>query len=48
MADLKFIKAGSLDDPSWVEVVSSFWENSALPWSPVDADVPALPGNPEA
>jgi hypothetical protein len=48
MADLKFVKAGSLDDSSWVEIVSSFWETSARPWSPIDANVPAVPGNPEA
>jgi len=48
MADLKFIKAGSLDDSSWVEVVSSFWKDSARPWGPVDSAVPALPGNPQA
>ncbi len=48
MADLKFVKAGSLDDSSWVEIVSSFWQASARPWSPIAADVPAVPGNPEA
>ena len=48
MADLKFVKAGSLDDSSWVEIVSSFWRASAAPWSPVAADIPSVPGNPEA
>ena len=44
---LKFIKAGSLDDSSWVEITSSYWETSAKTWSPVDSALPAFRGNPE-
>jgi len=44
---LKFIKAGSLDDSSWVEITSSYWEISAKSWSPVDSALPAFSGNPE-
>lgn len=45
---LRFIKAGSLDDSSWVEVSSSFWSHSARDWSPVDAGIPSFEGNPPA
>lgn len=48
MPALRFIKAGSLDDPSWVEVGSSFWSCSAHGWSPVDGRVPSFEGNPPA
>ena len=46
MPDLRFIKAGSLDDSSWVEIDSSFWSETAEPWSPVDNDHSAFPRNP--
>lgn len=48
LPDLKFIKAGSLDDPSWVGISSSYWEQSAHAWSPVDASLPSYPANPVA
>ena len=31
---LAFIKAGSLDDASWVEPAVEAWTRSAQPWSP--------------
>lgn len=43
---MRFVKAGSLDDSSWVEIESSFWSCTAQPWSPVDADHPAFEKNP--
>jgi hypothetical protein len=43
---IRFIKAGALDDSSWVQVSSSFWADSARPWSPVDAACQAFPRNP--
>ncbi|MCC5884943.1 MAG: GFA family protein [Gammaproteobacteria bacterium] len=45
---VKFIKAGSLDDPSWVAAQSSYWNRSAVDWSPVDPRIPSFPGNPPA
>ena len=45
--EVRFIKAGSLDDPRWVVPELSFWSDSAHDWSPVDADLPSFPGNPE-
>lgn len=44
---MKFIKAGSLDDSSWVTITSSYWDTSAQPWSPVDSSLPSFAGNPE-
>lgn len=44
---LRIIKAGSLNDSSWVTVHSSFWADSATGWSPVDAGCPSVPQNPD-
>ena len=44
--DLRFIKAGSLDDPSWVRTEASYWKVSAQPWDPVNADIPSFEKNP--
>lgn len=43
---LRFIKAGTLEDSSWVKIESSFWSNSAQPWSPVDTSAHAFEKNP--
>ena len=43
---VRFVKAGSLDDPSWVRVESSFWSGSAHHWDQVDGGLPSFPGNP--
>ena len=32
--ELAFIKAGTLDDPSWIEPAVEAWTTSAQPWSP--------------
>jgi hypothetical protein len=32
--ELALIKAGSLDDASWLEPAMEWWTNSAQPWSP--------------
>ncbi|AQQ68131.1 aldehyde-activating protein [Microbulbifer agarilyticus] len=42
-----FIKAGSLDDSSWVQVGTSCWSSSAAHWSPVDSELPAFEKNPD-
>jgi hypothetical protein len=47
MPDIRFVKAGTLEDSSWVSVDSSFWRCSAEPWSPVDESAPAFEKNPE-
>lgn len=41
-----FVKAGTLDDSSWVETVSSFWGASAQPWAPADTSKTVHEGNP--
>jgi hypothetical protein len=38
MPDLAFIKAGTLEDTSWLQPTLEVWARSAQPW------VPALPG----
>ena len=43
---LRIIKAGSLQDSSWLTIDSSFWSDSAKPWSPVDIDYPWSDKNP--
>ena len=44
---LRFIKAGSLDDSSWVSVSASYWTGSAQPWAPADESTHCFVGNPE-
>ena len=42
----KFIKAGSLDDSSWIEINSSFWSDSVVSWSPLDSEKDSFKQNP--
>ncbi|MFL2843734.1 MAG: GFA family protein [Alphaproteobacteria bacterium] len=44
--DLRFIKAGSLDDSSWINIESSFWSISANKWDPVNENIPCFEQNP--
>ncbi len=46
MPGVHFVKAGSLDDPSWVTPQSSFWTKSAQPWARPAADLPGHEANP--
>jgi hypothetical protein len=46
MAAIRFVKAGTLEDSSWVTIDSSYWSCSAQPWSPVDSSLPAFDKNP--
>ena len=46
MKEIKFIKAGSLDDSSWIKVKSSFWNTTAESWSPVDDEIDSFTHNP--
>ncbi len=34
LPEMAFVKAGSLDDASWVEPGVEVWTSSALPWAP--------------
>jgi hypothetical protein len=40
------IKAGSLDDPSWLRPAMEIWTDSAQPWSPHGEGLPRVPKNP--
>ena len=44
--DLEWIKAGTLDDKSWLQPQVHWWSDSAQPWVKIDEDVPAFAGNP--
>ena len=44
--NLKFIKAGSLDDSSWLKIESSFWSVSACNWDPISESLPSFEKNP--
>ena len=44
--DLIFVKATSLDDPSWVKPAASCWTSKAQPWAPIPHDTPAFAKNP--
>ena len=46
MPNLRFIKAGTLSDSSWVTIESSFWSDTAEQWSPVDSASQAFGKNP--
>ena len=43
--DIKFIKAGSLDDSSWLKIESNFWSDTANHWDPVDEKLPTFEKN---
>ncbi|MEQ8798598.1 MAG: GFA family protein [Salinisphaeraceae bacterium] len=43
---MAFVKAGTLDDPAWVEPTQALWCDSALPSARLADDITRLPGNP--
>ena len=47
MPGLRMIKAGTLDDGTWLKVQSSCWGVTAQPWAPVDEDGAVFERNPE-
>lgn len=47
--DLDWLKAGTLDDPSWLKPEAVFWCDSAQPWMQFPDALPKFPkGPPEA
>jgi hypothetical protein len=46
MPGFRFVKAGSLDDASWLEPASVFWGDSAQPWAPPIEGIPVDAQNP--
>jgi len=43
---MKFIKAGTLDDSSWLTIASNFWGSTANTWSPADDEIQTFTHNP--
>lgn len=46
MPDLEFIKAGTLDDRSWLEPTLEVWCEAALPWVKIEATTQKTDRNP--
>ena len=44
--DMDFLKAGTLDDTSWLKPQMQFWCDSAQPWLQLDPQIEQLPQNP--
>lgn len=44
--DLWFVKAGTLDDTSWLEPQIQFWADSKQDWYDLGDKIPAIGGNP--
>lgn len=44
--DLIFVKAGSLDDSSWLSPALNCWTSRKEPWMPIAADIQNYPENP--
>ena len=47
MQGIRLIKAGSLDDSSWLKIDSNFWSSTAREWSPVDETLHSFIKNPQ-
>jgi len=45
---LAFLMAGTLDDPTWVKPGLEIWCDSKLSWATLPADIPKIPGQPQA
>ena len=47
LPELTFVKAGSLDDASWLEPAVEVWTSSAQPWSPHFANATQMERGPQ-
>ena len=47
MQGIRLIKAGSLDDSSWLKIDSNFWSSTSREWSPVDETLHSFIKNPQ-
>jgi hypothetical protein len=45
-AHLIFVRAGALDDPEQARPVMTIWTSAAPTWACINADLPAIPGQP--
>ena len=43
---LVFLKAGTLDDPSWLQPNAHIWCAEKQPWVPIESGAARFPGNP--
>ena len=46
MPGMIFLKAGTLDDTSWLRPELNMWCDTAQPWVSIDQELPVFPGNP--
>lgn len=46
-SDVEFIKAGTLDDPSWLKPEAAYWGDREQAWLKVPAQWPTFAQNPE-
>jgi hypothetical protein len=42
---IRTIKAGTIDDQSWLRPEAHIWTSSTAPWAPITDDLPRHPGN---
>lgn len=47
LPDVVFVKAGSMDDSSWLKPDLTCWTSSAQAWTAGAGDVPGFPENPD-
>ena len=47
MSDLRMLRAGSLDDPSWYRAGMDIYTASAQPWGYLNPDLPQFPKMPQ-
>lgn len=44
--DYVMLRAGSMDDPSWLKPLATIWVSQAQPWASISDDLPRFEGNP--
>jgi hypothetical protein len=44
--DIVMVRAGSMDDPSWLKPDATIWVSAAQPWAPIAEGLPTFEGNP--
>lgn len=44
--DIVMLRAGAMDDPSWIRPAATIWVSQAQPWAPIAPDLPRYDGNP--
>lgn len=44
--DYIMLRAGSMDDPSWLKPDATIWVSQAQPWAEISDEIPRFEGNP--